>query len=168
MQARQSVFDEARGGPPAATQAAAKPVSPEAAAKPPPPITAPATRNPAAAAIPLSPVREVKKEGYLEKKSPALLKGWQKRWFELRDNGIRYYKNKGDPMCAGEINLSDASWQWTPQNPLLLSIDIPGRKYELRASSVDEASAWNAALGERLQHALASGKKKGLFETFRE
>lgn len=39
----------------------------------------------------------VEMSGYLQKKSPALLKGWQKRYFIMRSNGeIAYYKNVSD------------------------------------------------------------------------
>ena len=38
-----------------------------------------------------SEVKPVNKEGYLEKKSPSLFKGWQKRYFTLRDGVITYY-----------------------------------------------------------------------------
>ena len=35
-------------------------------------------------------------EGYLMKKSPALLKGWQKRYFVVRNEGklLMYYKSE--------------------------------------------------------------------------
>ncbi len=37
--------------------------------------------------------------GYLQKKSPALMKGWQKRYFVVQNNGeIAYYKSVRDTI----------------------------------------------------------------------
>lgn len=35
-------------------------------------------------------------ESYLEKKSPVLIKGWQKRYFVYCENLLLYFKNKVD------------------------------------------------------------------------
>ncbi|XP_065900966.1 pleckstrin-like [Dysidea avara] len=48
------------------------------------------------------------KEGFLVKKG-HVRRNWRTRWFTLMDDTLHYYKNRGDPMPAGSIDLAGAS-----------------------------------------------------------
>lgn len=48
---------------------------------------------------------EVVKEGYLVKRG-NLVKSWKKRWFELTEKRLKYYKLQGE-KCIGWVWLSD-------------------------------------------------------------
>ncbi|XP_026189766.1 uncharacterized protein LOC34622315 [Cyclospora cayetanensis] len=43
--------------------------------------------------------------GFLWKKSPVALVGWQLRWFVLKDRRLLYYKQKGDVRPLGRLDL---------------------------------------------------------------
>lgn len=43
--------------------------------------------------------------GYLKKKSPTALVGWQTRWFELKDRRLLYYKSEHDKKPLGRLDL---------------------------------------------------------------
>ena len=38
----------------------------------------------------------IKLEGYVFKLSPSSLKGWQKRYFVMYENKLKYYKDQSD------------------------------------------------------------------------
>eukprot|EP00494_Astrolonche_serrata_P027267 UN27530 len=45
-------------------------------------------------------------EGLLEKKSPAVLKGWQERYFVLQKDSLDYFKD-GVPVQKGTIDVKN-------------------------------------------------------------
>ncbi|OEH79134.1 ph domain [Cyclospora cayetanensis] len=50
-------------------------------------------------------VRPPEYSGFLWKKSPVALVGWQLRWFVLKDRRLLYYKQKGDVRPLGRLDL---------------------------------------------------------------
>jgi hypothetical protein len=42
---------------------------------------------------------------------------------QLMEQGhLRYFKHKGDPECAGEIELEDATWQWAGDREFIIQV----------------------------------------------
>lgn len=89
--------------------------------------------------------------GYLMKKSPAVMKGWQKRFFKTLPNGdIIYYKSeeeaadknaeaKGmikikDVVTPNGVDLNEKSYEFT--------IQLYSKKVQLKAKDLDEAVEW--------------------------
>lgn len=79
---------------------------------------------------------------WLEKKSPAKLKGWQRRWFVLEDNKLMYFKEDSEKELKGAFHMTKVC------NAELGSIDgcfavrMEKRVMELRAESRKDAQAW--------------------------
>jgi len=44
-------------------------------------------------------------EGYLKKKAPSFLQGYQKRYFKLEDRRLRYYDSEKMEVMLGVINF---------------------------------------------------------------
>ena len=85
------------------------------------------------------------KSGELQKYSPSLFAGWQKRWVEL-DNGIlKYYKDKkgGEMKNKGTLNF-DLYFCTVTQDGRCFKITFKNndREFWFRASDEDEAGRW--------------------------
>lgn len=109
-------------------------------------------------------------EGYLFKKSPALMTGWQRRYFVLKDPGeIDYYETVTycsslilpHPPSQREEYINGVSAKGTilvaevaPDkgvavvNQNEIRIYMGSRTYQLRAKDATEASSWESALNE--------------------
>ena len=64
------------------------------------------------------------RDGYLMKKSPGMLKMWQRRWFVLEDNVLTYYKTHADVgiKFLKQVHIDDI-------------IDVVGPDMQVRARS---------------------------------
>jgi hypothetical protein len=93
------------------------------------------------------------KAGYLLKKSPSILKGWQKRYFITEKNGdIAYYKNEQEAKQGGEndirgvIRLKDIMPQplgvQYNEKTLELTLTLETKKVQLKANDAEEVVAW--------------------------
>lgn len=93
---------------------------------------------------------EDKISGYLMKKSPNALVGWQKRFFKLSKKGdLLYFKLDTSKDPAGVILLkdiiSDQDLEVEP-NSNILRIKTTGKEYILKAANIDEGKMWAEAL----------------------
>lgn len=89
--------------------------------------------------------------GYLMKKSPSLMKGWQKRYFKTLKNGdIVYFKSEeeaNDPVMEpkGMIRLKDIIPDIGVQlneNTFEIDLQLQTKKVHLRALNTDDAIEW--------------------------
>jgi hypothetical protein len=88
--------------------------------------------------------------GYLMKKSPNALVGWQRRFFKLTKRGdLVYFKMESSKEPLGVILIkdiiSDQDLEVEP-NTFILRIKTTGKEYVLKASSHDEGKMWAEAL----------------------
>ncbi|KAF9437806.1 hypothetical protein BGZ76_011048 [Entomortierella beljakovae] len=82
--------------------------------------------------------------GWLLKKKRKRMQGWAKRWFQI-DNGIlSYYKDPESP-CRGKVHLI-LSTVTVSQASNMIHIDSGTMLYHLKALTVDEYAAWTAAI----------------------
>lgn len=88
--------------------------------------------------------------GYLQKKSPAMMKGWQKRYFRTESNGdISYFKNEEESRkvggeLKGKILMKDIAPRGVVLNEKTYELTITTRekKIQLKAGSLDEGTEW--------------------------
>ncbi|CAD8202780.1 unnamed protein product [Paramecium pentaurelia] len=89
--------------------------------------------------------KNLKLQGWLKKKSPAILKGWQKRFFMLIENEgykLVYFdddKTNSKPKGAFELSNNIFIEQAGEEE---FTIRFPGRNLELKAKSGDERQKW--------------------------
>ncbi|CAD8194073.1 unnamed protein product [Paramecium octaurelia] len=89
--------------------------------------------------------QNLKLQGWLKKKSPAILKGWQKRFFMLIENEgykLVYFdddKTNSKPKGAFEISNKIDIEQAGEEE---FTIIFPGRNLELKAKNGDERKKW--------------------------
>lgn len=89
--------------------------------------------------------------GYLEKHSPTLFVGWQRRFFRLHDKKLSYYKREKDPHARGVICFDQSSvdvkivTSSTPKELHLVPV-AGSRTFRLRATSDDELTSWSSML----------------------
>ncbi len=55
---------------------------------------------------------DVPLEGYLMKKSPGKLHGWQRRWFSLKGYNLFYYSGKKDNSLFDPFSIERAISTW--------------------------------------------------------
>lgn len=90
--------------------------------------------------------------GYLMKKSPAVMKGWQKRYFRTEANGdISYFKSeeesqKPDGEVKGVLYMKDIVAQplgiQFNEKTLELTLQLQTKKVYLKAPNLDEGTEW--------------------------
>lgn len=90
--------------------------------------------------------------GYLMKKSPAVMKGWQKRYFRTEPNGdISYFKSeedstKPDGEVKGVLRMKDIVAQplgiQFNEKTFELTLQLQTKKVFLKASNLDEGTEW--------------------------
>ena len=102
------------------------------------------------------------KEGWLKKKSPSLVKGWQKRYFVLSDKKLFYYKNEKRNKLLGVINFDQVAVevQLKPQENPTQVVIIPmrhKRKFKLKSKTPEDLQTWKAALQETVN--ISEGRK---------
>jgi hypothetical protein len=98
------------------------------------------------------------KMGKLKKKSPALLTGWQKRFFVLRSPGeLAYYENEGEFQShateKGKIGIAEISpgphgVELTGSERNQIKISMGTRLFELQAKTTEDAQGWIDAIDE--------------------
>ncbi|CAD8107610.1 unnamed protein product [Paramecium sonneborni] len=105
--------------------------------------------------------------GWMKKKSPALLKGWQKRYFMLIENPqdkswkLVYFDNdKSNTKPNGAFDLQAiTSIQQVSKKEF--TINFPGRKLELKVKPQDTYQKWVNTLNElRLKNNLERTKRQ--------
>lgn len=92
-------------------------------------------------------------KGYLLKKSPNFLVGWQIRYFILKESGdLVYFKKENSPKAQGVIQqkavLRKKRIDFNREN-LRFEILTGGRVYGLMASTEQDAVVWTEALNRR-------------------
>jgi dual adaptor for phosphotyrosine/3-phosphotyrosine/3-phosphoinositide len=102
-----------------------------------------------------SPVLAIgSKEGYLYKIG-AIRRNWQRRWFVVFKNEVRYYKRKGDSRPIRIINLEDATEIDNIDvagKPFCIKVVTPKRTFIFQASSEGEKTEWLVMLKWKLEH----------------
>lgn len=98
------------------------------------------------------------KMGKLKKKSPALLTGWQKRFFVLRSPGeLAYFENEEEFQKnvpeKGKIDIVDISpgphgVELTGSERNQIKISMGTRLFELQAKTTEDAQGWIDAIDE--------------------
>jgi hypothetical protein len=99
-----------------------------------------------------------KKEGYLMKKSPGMLKMWQRRWFVLDGGELTYYKNHAEvgirflkQIKVEEIEdviPPDDESSGTQLSDFDFMLTLGDKSLTLRAGSIEEREAWVACLAK--------------------
>jgi len=93
----------------------------------------------------------VAKAGYMQKKSPSRLLGWQTRYFVLRgDLLMLYYIKEQEHRCnelpKGSINLAlipkEKISEYVVISDAIVRINIQNRMYELSCTRKDIAQEW--------------------------
>jgi hypothetical protein len=83
------------------------------------------------------------REGYLQKKSSGKVQRWQKRYFELRGDRLRYLQSqgaRGDGQGAKELDLT--TMRDVRRNGMELNILLGSKMVNLKASTDDDAQLW--------------------------
>ena len=77
-----------------------------------------------------------------------MFKGWQKRFVQLSEDRLCYYKEKGEITPLGIINLGivDAKVKITKRDKLVFGIIIEGckREFKFKAPSQEVRNQWGA------------------------
>ena len=113
----------------------------------------------------------VSRDGWLQKKSPSRIKGWQDRYFKLVKGSLYYFKNaaaaQGDASdYLGEIVITeDSSFVVKGTEGRMLNIGTRFRTYELRGTSASEVSTWLEAL-ETVRQVLADAAQNEMKRLF--
>lgn len=98
----------------------------------------------------------VLKEGILEKKSPAALRGWQKRQMKLHETELLYSDPKQwKPKDGKNIQLADI--MSVGRNGKEINISTSKKSYKIRATNDEEAEAWAKIIGEQWQRVQKLG-----------
>mmetsp|Transcript_1339 Transcript_1339/g.2958 ORF Transcript_1339/g.2958 Transcript_1339/m.2958 type:complete len:169 (+) Transcript_1339:43-549(+) len=93
----------------------------------------------------------MQREGWLHKKSPSLLKGWQQRYFLTRDNGdVEYYKSEKDAHNdkappQGTIRVADIRLDCgleVDDETHEITVYLAAKSVLLRAASHADALGW--------------------------
>ena len=90
--------------------------------------------------------------GWLLKRG-EVIKGWKKRWFEIRDGHAFYYKYPDDAKALGAIDLNPCSTRvvrydtdnvsvTSPRNEKIFRVVTPKRTWILAAESEVEMNEW--------------------------
>ncbi|KAF9356900.1 hypothetical protein BGX26_004575 [Mortierella sp. AD094] len=91
-----------------------------------------------------SPQPSSEMSGWLLKKKRKRMQGWAKRWFQI-DNGILSYYKDPDSPCRGKVHLV-LSTVTVSQASNMIHIDSGTMLYHLKALTVEEYGAWTAAM----------------------
>ena len=86
-------------------------------------------------------------QGFLHKKSPRLLAGWQERYITLKDRKLRYFKGQGAKYPAGVLNFDhfEINIVKSTNNNCCFNMTISGvanRTFEFKAATTDKAKEW--------------------------
>lgn len=99
-------------------------------------------------------------KGYLRKKSPKGITGmraWQKRYFHLFETSLAYGKTSDLRHAQGALPLLEVTAiELVAGKPTRFRFDVANRRFDLEASSPDEAENWVAAMKQCWQTARAS------------
>lgn len=107
--------------------------------------------------LPVAGLHRARLRGWLDKKSPGILKSWQRRFFIVHEGILFYYKSTTDPVPVGTLYLKDCvSISLIEQfegESLQNAIDIKyeWRDFVIRTSSEDDCSQWLEVLTEEAQ-----------------
>ncbi|KAK3248240.1 hypothetical protein CYMTET_42289 [Cymbomonas tetramitiformis] len=89
-------------------------------------------------------------EGWLAKLSPAMMKGWQKRFVRLDSTKLYYMKDPSSKEDSGYIELERAGYVESKDKKLKIWAYDPKRKderaYEFKADTEDEGYKWRDAI----------------------
>lgn len=106
------------------------------------------------------------KEGYLMKKSPGMLKMWQRRWFVLDGGVVTYYKNHAEVGIRflkqikvediDDVIAPDDERSGTQLSDFDFMLVLGEKSMTLRAGSIEEREAWVACLAQTAQVELRS------------
>ena len=88
-------------------------------------------------------LEECKKyQGYLQKKSPSLFGGWQKRFFKVLDGKvIVYFEKENDQKAKGTIKLDEISDPEATEDKVF-KFTLEQRDFILKAESNEERDNW--------------------------
>ncbi|KAL6051253.1 hypothetical protein QOT17_019304 [Balamuthia mandrillaris] len=84
--------------------------------------------------------------GWLNKRSPAFHKQWQRRWFVLRDNEIKWFKDPKDETSCGDLVLDATVKLYETKDVNGFALRLGKRKYTLSAETEMEKTSWMNAL----------------------
>ncbi|KAF8924666.1 Oxysterol-binding protein-domain-containing protein [Dissophora ornata] len=82
--------------------------------------------------------------GWLLKKKRKRMQGWAKRWFQI-DNGVLSYYKAPDSPCRGKVHLVLSTVTVT-QASNIIHIDSGTMLYHLKALTIEEYTAWTAVM----------------------
>lgn len=116
----------------------------------------------------LSNAEAIEKSGWLLKKSNSIFRGYQRRFFLLKDRRLSYYRKESDSQPAGTINFDlltvDVQIS-SPHNPNKIFIKALGSKrvFVLKSVNPKEIIDWAITLHRHIH--CSEGKKLDLTTT---
>ncbi|XP_072025984.1 pleckstrin-like isoform X2 [Amphiura filiformis] len=95
------------------------------------------------------------KEGFLVKKGHVRT-NWRTRWFVLYQDALAYFKNKGDELAAGVVELQGCSViapcpQYTKKQGVFQLTTSRGKELLMQASNDTERDEWAKAIGDAIR-----------------
>jgi len=100
----------------------------------------------------IKPKMPIQKTGYLEKKSPSMFKGFQRRHFRIVDKELVYCDNDTTNEVKGRISLAKSSIELYGKTDIVMTCGTTSRPYHLRASSYVEAQNWHNVINEWISY----------------
>lgn len=91
----------------------------------------------------IKPKIPLSKMGYLDKKSPSMFKGFQRRHFRIVDDELIYCDNETTNEIKGRISLTKSTVELYGKTDIVITCGTTSRPYHLRAASYVEAQEWN-------------------------
>jgi hypothetical protein len=90
--------------------------------------------------------------GVLKKKSPSLIKGYQKRYFMILKEKLVWFKNENQTSdIKGSLIIAEIT-SVVPNGAKDFEINYSGRKFELRADTTDLRDEWVRSLKTLVEH----------------
>ena len=93
-------------------------------------------------------------KGYLCKKSPSMLKGWQQRYVTLKDKKLRYFKNDKAKFASGCINFEfyEVKIERNEKDPCIFTLKIEGndREFIFKAATLESSTDWITELHKHI------------------
>eukprot|EP01017_Pseudomicrothorax_dubius_P032833 TRINITY_DN4338_c0_g1_i3.p1 TRINITY_DN4338_c0_g1~~TRINITY_DN4338_c0_g1_i3.p1 ORF type:complete len:188 (+),score=44.90 TRINITY_DN4338_c0_g1_i3:108-671(+) len=99
------------------------------------------------------PIEMMTLDGYLLKKSSNFLVGWQRRYFVLQNDQLRFYDDENKEVEKGSLNLRTTKCELKECGGLEFQINIEGTKNKLRLRAYKEADyrVWKTILSETFE-----------------
>lgn len=100
-------------------------------------------------------------KGFLKKKSPNLLAGWQKRFFCVVDGKVIVYSEKENEKPKGHFQISQIS-KAISVDKKVFTFNLDGRDFALQAEDEETKNKWIQVINRLIDDQLKESSKKAL------